>query len=187
MKLLFFDVETTGVNFWQHGIHEVAGCIEIDGEVVENFCWNMQPDPRAKIELEALQVGGRTMEDLAGYPPSNYVYKLFTKMLAKYVDKFNKKDKFFLVGFNNAAFDDKFLRAWFKQNGDEYFGSWFWANPIDTFVLASHRLMDQRPTMENFKLMTACRQMGIPVDDDKLHRADYDIELTRALYYAVTK
>lgn len=187
IKRLFFDLETTGVHFWVHGIHQIAGCIEIDGEVVEEFNWNMKPDPRAKIELEALAIAGVTMEDLEGYPPGSFIYKLFTDMLAKYVNKFDKKDKFFLVGFNSAAFDMPFLRAWFKQNNDNYFGSWFWPNPIDTYVLASQKLMDIRPTMENFKLATACRQVGIEVDDQLLHDANYDIFLTRELYKAVTK
>ena len=29
-KKLFFDLETTGVMHWKNGIHQIAGCIEID-------------------------------------------------------------------------------------------------------------------------------------------------------------
>ena len=187
MKFVFFDLETTGDQFWLNGVHQIAGCIEIDGEVKENFNWRMQPDPRAKIEDEALAVGGITREDLLSYPPGSFVYKLFTDMLSKYVNKYDKKDKFYLIGFNNANFDNNFLRAWFKQNNDQYFGSWFWADPIDTYCLSAIHLMPVRTQMENFKLATVCKQIGIEVDDSQLHNAAYDIFLTRALYQAVTK
>lgn len=36
-KLFFFDLETTGVKFWKNGIHQIAGVIEIDGEVKEEL------------------------------------------------------------------------------------------------------------------------------------------------------
>lgn len=115
------------------------------------------------------------------------MYSEFVAMLAKYVDKFNKKDKFFLVGYNNAAFDNQFLRGFFLQNGDVYFGSWFWANSIDVMVLASAYLAERRPEMENFKLSTVAKFLGVSVSDDSLHNALYDIELTRAVYDIVKR
>lgn len=33
------------------------------------------------------------------------------------------RDKMYLVGYNNAGFDNSFLRALFQQCGDKYFGS----------------------------------------------------------------
>lgn len=187
MKILFFDIETTGVNFWQHGIHQISGCIEIDGIVVEKFNFKVAPNPAAKVDDEALKVGSVTLEQIQSYPPMREVYGQFCSMLAKYCDKFNKRDKLFLCGFNNASFDNPFLRAWFVQNGDVYFGSWFWSNPLDTFVLATQKLLDERTEMVDFKLKTVCKQVGIDVYETKLHDAEYDIELTRTLYYAVTK
>ena len=64
MKLFFFDLETTGVNFWQHGIHQISGCIEIDGEVREMFDFHVAPNPDAKIDQEALDIGGVTIEQI---------------------------------------------------------------------------------------------------------------------------
>ena len=110
------------------------------------------------------------------------VYHALVDMLGKYVDKFNRKDKFFLVGYNNAAFDNNFLRGFFLQNGDEYFGSWFWSNSVDVMVLASNYLLDRRAEMENFKLSTVAKFLNIAVEDDALHDAQYDIELTKLIY-----
>lgn len=113
MKLVFFDLETTGTNPGKHGIHQISGQIVIDGVIKETFDFHVQPNPRAMIEDEALKVGGVTREQILAYPPMQQVYQEFVAMLGKYVDKFNKKDKFFLVGYNNAAFDNQFLRGFF--------------------------------------------------------------------------
>ncbi len=187
MKLVFFDLETTGTNPGKHGIHQISGQIVIDGVIKETFDFHVQPNPRAMIEDEALKVGGVTREQILAYPPMQQVYQEFVAMLGKYVDKFNKKDKFFLVGYNNAAFDNQFLRGFFLQNGDVYFGSWFWANSIDVMVLASAYLATRRPEMENFKLSTVAKTLGIVVNDDSLHDAMYDIELTKAVFDIVTR
>ena len=186
MKLVFFDLETTGTNPGKHGIHQISGQIVIDGVVKESFDFHVQPNPKALIEEEALKVGGVTREQILAYPPMQQVYHEFVAMLGKYVDKFNKKDKFFLVGYNNAAFDNQFLRGFFLQNGDVYFGSWFWSNSIDVMVLASAYLATRRPEMENFKLSTVAKTLGIVVNDDSLHDAMYDIELTKAVFDIVT-
>lgn len=103
-------------------------------------------------------------------------------MLAKYVDKYKKTDKFFLVGYNNASFDNQFLRGFFLQNNDQYFGSWFWSNSIDVMVLASNKLVERRAEMENFKLSTVAKFLGIQVSEDNLHDAFYDIYLTKAIF-----
>jgi DNA polymerase-3 subunit epsilon len=187
MKLLFVDLETTGTNPGRNGIHQISGQIVIDGKHVQDFDFHVRPNPKAVIEDAALNVGGVTREQVLAYPPMGQVYKEFVAMLDKYVDKYNKKDKFFLVGYNNAAFDNQFLRGFFLQNGDNYFGSYFWSNSIDVMVLASAYIADRRADMENFKLSTVAKFLGVSVSDDSLHNALYDIELTRAVYEIVKR
>lgn len=182
MKFLYFDLETTGVNPAKNGIHQISGMIEIDGVEKERFNFHVQPNPRAIIEEQALSVAGVTREQILAYPTMQEVYSELVAMLAKYVDKYDKKDKFFLVGYNNASFDNQFLRGFFLQNSDNYFGSWFWSNSIDVMVLASHALAPLRSNLENFKLATVAKFMGINVDDEALHDAFYDIHLTREVY-----
>lgn len=187
MKLFYYDVETTGVKYWRNGIHQISGAIEIDGEIKEYFDFKVRPYPDAIIDPKALEVGGVTLEQVMAYPPMSEVYSQILRMLGKYVDKYDKGDKFFLAGYNNAAFDNAFFRAFFVQNGDQYFGSWFWPHALDVYILASEYLKEVRPQMENFKLHTVAKQLGIEVDESKLHQADYDIDLTIQIYKIVTK
>jgi len=185
MKQVFFDLETTGTNPAKHGIHQISGEIVIDGVTKETFDFRVRPNPKAEIMQDALDVGGVTKEQILAYPPMLGIYRKFIALLQKYVDKYNKTDKFFLVGYNNAAFDNQFLRGFFLQNNDQYFGSWFWANSIDVMVLASSKLADRRAEMENFKLSTVAKFIGIKIEEEKLHDAMYDIYLTREVYKLV--
>lgn len=41
--------------------------------------------------------------------------------------------------------------------------------------------------MENFKLMTVAKAVGIEVDESRLHDAEYDIDLTYQIFKIVTK
>lgn len=186
MKIMYFDLETTGVKHWKNGIHQISGVIEIDGVVQEKFDFKVQPNPKAVIESDALKVGGVTEEQVKAYPEMTVVHKQLITMLSKYVAKFAKQDKFFLAGYNSAHFDEDFLRAFFTQNGDAYFGSWFWAGSLDVMVLALEALKHKRHLMKDFKLMTVAREFGITIDEAKLHDAVYDVMLTREVYLAIT-
>jgi DNA polymerase-3 subunit epsilon len=186
MKLLYIDLETTGVRHWKNGLHQISGCIEIDGEMKETFDFKVCPYKDAMIEDEALKVSGVTKETILAYPAMKDVYAQIVSMLSKYVDKYNKTDKFFLVGYNNSSFDNQFLRAFFVQNGDNYFGSYFWSSSLDVMVLATEYLKERRHTMIDFKLKTVASEMGLTIDESRLHDAGYDIELTRNIYRLIT-
>lgn len=181
-KIFYFDLETTGTKYWRNGIHQISGLIEINGEVKEEFDFHVQPNPSAEIDPEALKVGGVTLEQIMAYPPMGEIHEKLKYMLNKYVNKYDKKDKFFLCGYNNAPFDNPFLRAFFVQNGDNFFGSYFWSGGIDVMVLALDFLKYRRADMNNFKLMTVAEEMGIKIEEEKLHNATYDIYLTREIY-----
>jgi DNA polymerase III epsilon subunit-like protein len=58
MKLLFFDLETTGTNPGKNGIHQISGEIVIDGKTMERFDFKVQPNPKCVIEEQALSVAG---------------------------------------------------------------------------------------------------------------------------------
>lgn len=188
IKLFFFDLETTGLNAVTNGIHQISGRLYVDFKFCAEFNCNVRPFLKDVVEDAALAVSGKKPEDLQNelhYPPMA-VYKSITKLLANNCDKFDKQDKIFLCGYNNASFDNQFLRSFFEKAGDKYFGSWFWSSPIDVFVLASQYLMESRHRMIDFKLGTVAKELGIEVLEDSLHDAFYDLYLTEAIYTKVT-
>lgn len=183
---IFYDVETTGENPNKHSLHQVAGIVEIDEQVQERFNIYSRPHPRAILDPEALRVCNVTPERLQGYPDMKDAKNQFCRVLANYINKYDKNSKAYLVGFNNRGFDDKFLRMWFTLCDDPYFGSWFWADTRDTLVLASEYLESRRTSMPNFQLHTVAETLGLEIDQTKLHDALYDVELTREVYRIVT-
>ncbi len=183
---VFYDLETTGLSPKKHSIHQIAGLVEINGKEVQEFDFKTRPHPKAILEPEALRIGGVTETQIMAYPEMSEVYLKLTVMLSKYIDKFDRTDKAWLVGYNNRSFDDPFLRSWFEQNDDPYLNSWFWSDSLDVFVLASQYLIKRRAKMVNFKLSTVAAELGITVEKSKLHDGSYDIELTRQIYNIVT-
>lgn len=183
---LFYDTETTGTDFRKNCIHQLSGFIEVDDEVYEEFDFRLRPHPKAQIEEEALKVAGVTLNQIMAYPDWKEVKVKICNMLSKYVNRFDRKSKMWLVGYNNRSFDDQFFRKLFELAGDEYFNSWFYSDSRDVLVLASEYLEKQRIEMKNFQLHTVAEALGIVVEEDKLHNANYDVYLTRRIYRIVT-
>ena len=129
---------------------------------------------------------GVTEKQIMSYQDMRLAYKDLLALLDIYIDRYNPKDKAYLVGYNNRAFDDPFLRKWFEQNGDSYMGSWFWSDSLDVLSLASEYLIDRRATMNSFKLIRVAKELGLVVEKDRLHEAGYDVYLTRKIYRIVT-
>lgn len=186
MVKIFFDVETTGTDHRKHSVIQLAGLIEVDGEVVDQFDYKVKPHPKAKIEEAALHVNGKTEEEIMQYPEMKKVHASFVRKLSKYIDKYDKTNKAWLIGFNNRAFDDFFLRMFFELCGDHFIGSWFWVDTLDVLCLASQYLIERRSQMPSFKLKRVAMELGIEVDKNDLHDAFYDVKLTRQIYRIVT-
>lgn len=192
MKLLFGDLETSGVDVGKHGILQLAAILEIDGEEVERFETRMKPFPDQVIEPKALETNGITMEEIEKYAPPEAGHRAFVEWLGRHVDRYNRYDKMFLVAYN-AGFDDSFMRAWFKRCGDNYYGSFFCWPPIDVAVLAAQRLLSARMSLPDFKLGTVAQYLGIDLNDfpgtvvARLHDAMFDADLARGVYKKVAE
>lgn len=183
---VFYDLETTGLDVRKHSIIQLSGLIEIDDEVIEYFDFKIRPHPKAELDPGALEINRTTPEELMEYPEMSLVLTEFKDLLKKYIDPFDRTQKAWLVGFNNRKFDDVFLRKYFELCGDPYFGSWFWSDSLDCVVLASQYLIERRSGMHSFKLSAVASELGIVVDEDLIHEAKYDIDLTRQIYRIVT-
>jgi DNA polymerase-3 subunit epsilon len=115
-KLLFLDVETTGLNAAVNGIVQLSGIIEIDGEVKEAFDYRLKPFPEDEISDEALVVSGITREELTTYEEPHKIYKKLKELLSKYVNPYDRlSERFIAVGYN-FQFDYDFLNSFFVKN-----------------------------------------------------------------------
>lgn len=184
-KLCVYDLETTGTDHWRHAIHQLSCMIVIDDVIVEKFDLKIRPHEQAHIEPEALKVGGVTLEEVQAYPHRTAQFAVFIEFLNRHIDPYNPEDKLFLLGFNNVAFDDRFLRNFFILEDSNAYGCYFFNNSLDASVLASQYLLPDRAKMPSFKLSRVAKHLGIAVDESRLHDSIYDCELTWAIYNKV--
>lgn len=181
MKKVFFKVKTTGLDTNLCAIHQLTYCIEVNGKVMENGYLNIKPHFGAMIAQDALNIGNLTEDDLNSYPEPKDQLLAFEEFLGKHVDKFDSKDKYHLIGWNNIKFDDDFLRNFFKRNGNEYFGSWFYNNSIDVMSVAGDAMANVRGNMNNFRLNYVAEYLNLT--NDKLSSNPvYPLYLLREIY-----
>jgi|WetSurMetagenome_2_1015567.scaffolds.fasta_scaffold05374_6 DNA polymerase III subunit epsilon len=186
MKLVYIDTETTGTDTKHCAITQLAGTILADGKS-EDFNFFMKPFESALITDEALIVQKKTKEEIMSYPSDKKVFVDFTALLGKYVDRYEKSDKFFFIGYN-SRFDSDMIRNWFERNGDKYYGSWFWMPDIDVMALAARALMNVRSTLPNFRLETVAKYLfpnDLEIKNPEFHDARYDILMTRKIMQIV--
>lgn len=192
-KIVYIDVETGGIDPKINPVLQLSGVVEIDDKIKERFNWFIRCPSDKKVEESALQVCNLTMEQVTSLelPTYNQVYWYFVKMLDRYVNKFDKTDKFFFCGYN-ALFDDSMMRQFFIDNavGDKakqwgnYYGSYFHFPVIDVAVQAGIALMDKRIELPNFKLKTVYSEIYGEEETNRIdwHDAKADIEATIKLF-----
>jgi DNA polymerase-3 subunit epsilon len=161
--------------------------VEIDGQIVEEIDLKMRPLVKYRVDAEALEVVGVSEPEIRNWPPQDKQYKRFETLLERYVNRYEKLDKFVLAGYNINSFDEPFLRELFMDNAktrDErkyggYFGSWFFWPKRDAQTYLADHIAENSLRLPNYKLATVCQHYGISIE---AHDALSDIRATRTLY-----
>lgn len=177
MKIFYLDEETTGTNPVVNDIIQLAGIIEIDGQVIERVNMNCQPFDWEAVEEQALRVNGLSIAKLRTFQEPKEMHSALLKVSGKYVDKYDKTDKFTLAG-QKVGFDADFLKEFFIKCGDQYYGSWFNWRHVDLLSVVRWLRYVGRIELENDRLETIAAHFGITFD---AHDAMADIETTRTL------
>jgi len=180
MKVCYFDTETTGVNPKENGLIQLAAIVEIDGEVKGAESWNIAPFLVDRIEDKALEVNGKTKKEIFAYTAPDLMIAKVKAFFARFVDPYDKSDKFTPAGYN-VSFDIEFLREWFFKCGDKYgYGSWMNYNAVDPLPLVRWLRFAGVLNLPDYKLGTVCDHFGIALGSDA-HDALADVRATRNL------
>lgn len=179
-KIIFIDTETGGVNPEKAALIQLSGIIRIDKKDVEKFNFYIKPFENSEVTEKALEVQGRTLEELKTdkYVEEKEVYKQFIKLLDKYIDKYDRTDKFIVAGYN-VRFDVDILKAFFQRHGNNFLFSYLDSSMLDP--LYSIRLLQVAgilPVLENNKLETWCKHFGIEL---KAHDSLEDVKATKKI------
>lgn len=175
-KVLWFDAETTGLDAERQDIIQIAGLIEIDGHVKEEFNLACAPHSPDNVSPEALEINHHTLEEIQAWPDPTKTAREFCSMLDKWVDKHDRTDKM-TPGGHNVRFDIEFLDRWIKKGGSKYgSGSYLTWQPIDTMYLAVAARHVGRIHPINMKLEEVAKSLNV---EPGTHDAMADIKATR--------
>lgn len=172
MKPFFFDTETTGLNPKKHSIYD-TGIIYRRSNLVIPVEYKIRPIEEKEIDPKAIEMSGKSIEELNSYPSSFSQYLKILTLLDSLVNKFDKKDNLNMIGYN-VNFDFAFLRQFFIDHGNKYFYSYFNPKPLCVMQMVKSYFKDKEEKPDNYKLITVCKFMEIEVDETKTHTALYD-------------
>jgi DNA polymerase III epsilon subunit-like protein len=182
MKIFWFDTETTGLDPVDNSIVQLAAIVEIDGEIAEEREFLIKPPDQIEWNDKASEVTGYTKENTADHPIEPLQYQAIKRMLKRYVDPYNRADKFFAGGYN-VRFDMDMLSGMWDRYDDHYFRSWFYPTPLDVMgiaAIAAYRGYFPS-SLPSHKLGDIIEHVGVETpEDEALHDAMTDIRLTRA-------
>jgi DNA polymerase-3 subunit epsilon len=177
-KVLYFDVETTGLDPQTDFIMQLSGLVEVDGEIVEEFNYFLQPPKGTAVSKEALKVTGKTIDDLRSYPPAQEGFDKFNELLNKYVLFDRWSEKFYPSAYNgnfDLQFVDQMFKRQFKTDRWGYYQNWQLIDPLPVF-----RTLTYAGLLNTYghKLSTMCDHFGISLE---AHDALSDVRATRDL------
>lgn len=181
--VVWYDLETTGLDYRTHGVIEVAMLFEKNGEVVETLVTKVNCADYARdvaVDPKALEINKTKQEEIEKFPALKEVLQNITRKLYKVYG--NKKVK--LVGFNNTSFDKWFLEEMFTQGGDA-FDKYFHYKQIDVFeIVKGLHYMQILPRTFNQRLVTIVEEYKLATVseiEENAHNALWDIYMTKNL------
>jgi len=185
VDILWIDTETTGLDSIKHGLTQLSCLVDREGEIVNEFDILIKPFKGCKVSKSSLDKQNITIDDLKNNPDRksySEAFDLFIDFLSKYVNRYDKNEKFVLAG-KNVKFDIQFLREFFLKNGDSYFGSWFFYPSIDLDTLIAESVAFDGLRLFNYQLETICEAFDVKIR--KAHNSLYDIRATREVYWKI--
>jgi DNA polymerase III epsilon subunit-like protein len=163
---------------------QIAGAIEIDEEIVDRFELFCKPQKGKLVSIKALEVNGRSIEEMTKFPELRESMVQFRAILDRYVSKFDSHDKFVICGYN-VGFDYGFLRSHYKIIDPKYgIGAYIFNCHYDVRTMLSLAILKTGLRLENYKLSTACNYFGIELN---AHDAGSDIQATIMLDKKLTE
>lgn len=202
-KILWLDVETTGLDAQKHGLIQLAMLMDIDGKIVDEISLDIQPFAKDMMSIGIDDIAniptdiswaesqdtyedcrtptGITFADIIGFIHPYEAMGKIISFLDKHIAKFEKSDKAYLGGYN-IRFDLEFLSSFCKKAKFAYLGSYLNWKCLDPLYKLWQMDYEGEIALENYKLETACNDFNISIS---AHNAMSDIKATRELWYLV--
>ncbi|MCI4436845.1 MAG: 3'-5' exonuclease [Ignisphaera sp.] len=178
-KVLYLDVETTGLNSKINGIHQIAFIVEIDGEIQEMVSLEFRPFEGCHYDLGAMKYVTWKPEDLQTRIHEEQAFEIIIGTLRKYINAAIYGDDFTMVAYN-GQFDVGFMQALFERNGKKY-SNYINYRLVDPLAFLRILHIEGKSNLSSYKLSAVYEAIfGFPFAD--AHDALADIVATREVY-----
>ena len=165
-EYVVFDTETTGFYAGNDQMIEIGAVKIKNGEITDRF--DELIDPKRPLPKKITELTFITDDMLKGCPSEEEITRKFLDWVGDLP----------LVA-HNAKFDISFMKAACQKYNFPEFNQ----TVLDTMSIA--RML--YPNWPNHKLQTLTKNLDVPWDEDKHHRADYDAEGTAIAFYKMAK
>ena len=169
------DTETTGLSSTAHEINEISIIRVKDRVQLTEFIMCDHPETAS---WDALNITGKTMEDLLSGKPKEEVIDKIDKFLSE--DGVPSSHRCFIA--HNAAFDRRFIHAMYEKAGRSL--------PVDLWLctMALTKLYYKKFNISGSKsLHAACDNLGIKKIATHQHTSKMDTRNTYLLYKALVE
>lgn len=204
MSTIFcIDVETTGLNYKENGLIEIAILADVGNYIEDRLYIQIQPfdddiinyeNELGQSSMSWKQFKHFNMESLwnclviphqkkvgdlrTGLSSAEAIDKI-TAFFDKFINKYDIKEKAFILGYN-VRFDLDFLSEFFRKCDNNYLGSYINWRLLDPLYLMWTQSYNSVFKNENFKLETIAKAFRL---EHYPHNALSDIEVTRRIWY----
>jgi DNA polymerase III subunit epsilon len=178
VRILWLDVETTGLDKTKNGIIQIAGIVDIDGEAVETF--NFAMNPEKEIDPGAQAIHGITPQEIIGFPSRETTFQDFVSLLDRYVDGADRGTRFHPGGYN-VRFDLDFLEQWFREMRSASLYGYVCHEKVDpSIMMKAFQSYLGKARLPSWSLRAVASSLG--VDLGHHHDALEDIRFTREIH-----
>lgn len=190
--VMIYDLETSGLDPFRNAIMQISACMvemnQTKGIVpLEAIDLKIRPRDGKRIDSKTLEMQRISEADLMERQTDIEAFEKFVAFINRHNERYNKHDKITLCGFGNSTFHTRFLRNWFDDNCDNFFGAFFRPEEIDIKSIAALSCVNKRPYLRSLDLGTVAGIYGIPFDKNKTYDSRYDLSVICKLFGKVTK
>ena len=183
MNILFIDTETTGLIPGKHSIIEIACRHYKNGQLQSRFAQKFISN-EAILDMGALKVNKSTTASLMEIGKNCPEHKAVF-LFMDYLLSLDNKDLH--VCGHNVHFDVNHIKALLNKYSIEGWDQVVSYRQLDTCdrarMLIEAGIINQEMGARGAGLKTIAAALGVKVEDDKLHGAEYDVELCAQVYY----
>jgi len=178
-RILFLDTETTGLVPGYHDAIQIAGIIEENNNIIDEFKYKSRPFNPENIDDEALKINGFTKSELLFFPDSEHTIECLIYKLRPFIIEKN-----ILFAGQKTFFDLFFMQALFQKSKYEE------CRAFNIMQVSHNATMDlktltllaiiQGHKIKSNSLADVCEYLG--VKNEKPHDALSDLHATRECF-----